>query len=68
MNKKAHELGLQKTRFANSHGLANHMGKSCCSDIALLCDYAMKNSKFASIVSCKSYRCNILTTALIEEE
>lgn len=66
MNNKANELKMNKTRFANSHGLANQMAKSCSFDIALLCDYAMKNSEFCKIVSCRSYTCNILTSASIE--
>ena len=58
---------MVKTYFANSHGLAHQLAKSCSFDIALLCDYAMKNSIFAKVVGCKTYKCNILTTAYVEE-
>jgi D-alanyl-D-alanine carboxypeptidase len=37
MNKKARLLGLAKTTYANSHGLANSLNKSCAYDLAILC-------------------------------
>lgn len=37
MNKKAVELGMEKTDYANSHGLMNVDNKSCAFDLALLC-------------------------------
>ena len=37
MNNKAKKLGLQKTTYANSHGLANSSNKSCTFDLAILC-------------------------------
>ena len=43
MNNKANELGMSKTRYANSHGLVNSLNKSCCNDLAILCEYAMNN-------------------------
>jgi D-alanyl-D-alanine carboxypeptidase len=43
MNAKAKELGMNKTNYANSHGLMNTSNKSSAYDIALLCDYAMRN-------------------------
>lgn len=43
MNKKAREIGMHKTTYANSHGLVNFANKSCAYDLALLCEYAMKN-------------------------
>lgn len=46
MNKKAKELKMNKTNYANSHGLANINNKSCALDLAILCEYAMKNEKF----------------------
>ena len=55
MNKKAAELNMDKTRYANSHGLCNIENKSCAFDLALLCEYAMGNKKFKEIVSCRSY-------------
>jgi len=41
MNKKARTLGLERTSYVNSHGLSNILNKSCCIDIAILCEYAM---------------------------
>jgi len=55
MNKKARLLGMGKTNYANSHGLANSMNKSCAYDLVLLCEYAMKNLQFKKIVSTKVY-------------
>ena len=43
MNKKAAELTMEKTHYANSHGLMNVDNKSCAFDLALLCEYAMKH-------------------------
>ncbi len=37
MNKKARFIGMSKTNYANSHGLANNLNKSCAYDLALLC-------------------------------
>jgi D-alanyl-D-alanine carboxypeptidase (penicillin-binding protein 5/6) len=59
MNNKAKKLGMQKTNYANSHGLVNSANKSCAYDIAILCEYAMSNKKFRNIVSTKQYRTNI---------
>ena len=59
MNSKAKQLGLLKTTYANSHGLVNQLNKSCAYDLAVLCEYAMKNKKFKDIVSCKFYQTKI---------
>lgn len=37
MNNKAIELNMEKTRYANSHGLMNVENKSCPFDLAVLC-------------------------------
>ncbi len=37
MNNKVKILGLQKTTYANSHGLVNSLNKSCAYDLAVLC-------------------------------
>ena len=66
MNKKAKSLGMLKTNYANSHGLVNFMNKSCAYDLAILCEYAMKNQKFQEIVSCKEYENTILYQKPIE--
>lgn len=56
MNAKAKELNMNKTNYANSHGLMNPNNKSSAYDIALLCDYAMRNELFRAIVRCKQYK------------
>lgn len=59
MNAKAKSLGLQKTTYANSHGLANSLNKSCAYDLGILCEHALKNKKFRTIVGCQSYQTRI---------
>ena len=59
MNKKAKAIGMEKTNYANSHGLVNFANKSCAFDLALLCEYAMRNTLFKSIVSSKFYKTEI---------
>jgi serine-type D-Ala-D-Ala carboxypeptidase (penicillin-binding protein 5/6) len=59
MNSKARELNMEKTRYANSHGLANIDNRSCPFDIAILSEYAMNNPKFREVVSTKKYECCI---------
>ena len=59
MNNKARNLGMQKTTYANSHGLVNSANKSCAYDLAILCEYAMANNKFREIVSCCRYQTKI---------
>jgi D-alanyl-D-alanine carboxypeptidase len=59
MNKKARELGMMKTNYANSHGLTNNLNKSCAFDLCILCEYAMMNEKFKKVVSSLEYRSTI---------
>lgn len=65
MNKRAAELGMEGTHFANPHGLhdANHY--STAYDISLMAIEAMKNSTFRKIVSTAEYR--VPATNLSEE-
>ena len=37
MNLKASLLNMEKTKFANSHGLSNIDNKSCAFDLGILC-------------------------------
>lgn len=53
MNEKAEKIGLKSTSFANPHGLDNENHYSTAYDMAMLARYAMKNEKFAEIVSTK---------------
>ena len=46
---------MSKTTYANSHGLVNCINRSCAHDIAILCEYAMRNLVFRGIVSTKFY-------------
>lgn len=43
----------------NSHGLSDPHNKSCCIDMAVLCEYAIQNRYFCEIVSCKECKATI---------
>ena len=51
MNRKAEELGLTDTHFTNPHGLDSDEHYTSAEDLARLSAYALKNPKFAEIVS-----------------
>ncbi len=53
MNKKAKELGMESTLFANPHGLPANEHYTTCSDYARLMSYALKNDAFREIISTK---------------
>ena len=53
MNKKAKEIGMNNSSFANPHGLDNESHYSTAYDMALLTKYAMENDKFREIVGTK---------------
>ena len=58
MNKTAKDIGMDNTKFYNSHGLEekNNVGNtSTAYDMALLTRYAMKNETFRKIFSTKNY-------------
>lgn len=55
MNKKAEELGLNNTHFVSPHGLDEDEHYTTAYELALLTDYALKNSTFAKIVGTKNY-------------
>lgn len=57
MNKKAEEIGMSSTHFANPHGLDDHEDHySTAYDMALLTRYAMLNNKYREISGTKVYR------------
>ncbi|AIE60598.1 D-alanyl-D-alanine carboxypeptidase family protein [Bacillus methanolicus] len=57
MNKKAEEIGMSNTHFANPHGLDDHEDHySTAYDMALLTRYAMMNKKYREISGTKVYR------------
>ena len=53
MNRKAVELGLSNTHFANPHGLDQPGHYSSADDLAVLARYAMNKDAFRSIVGVK---------------
>ncbi|MGI6752791.1 MAG: serine hydrolase [Eubacteriales bacterium] len=55
MNKKAEELGLTSTRFANASGLHHPDHYSTVREIAAIMAYAMDNPLVAQLLSTKSY-------------
>lgn len=57
MNKKAEEIGMKNTHFANPHGLDDHEDHySTAYDMALLTRYAMNNETYQKIAGTKVHR------------
>lgn len=59
MNQKALDLGLNNTHFESPHGLDSDEHYTTAYELALLSDYALKNSTFAQIVGTKTYTITI---------
>lgn len=55
MNKKAGELGMKNTNYRNPHGYHDENHYMSARDLSVLSAYAMKNEKFAEIVSTPTY-------------
>lgn len=55
MNKKASELGMANTHFANVEGLHDENHYSTAKDMAVLMEYALKNETFRKIITSVSY-------------
>lgn len=55
MNEKAKEIGCKNTHFVNPNGIHNKDHVSTSYDLALIAQYAMKNSTFRSIVKKTQY-------------
>lgn len=55
MNKRAKELGLANTHYANPHGLTQKGHYSSAYDTAVLMSYAMKNKTFRKIVGTRKF-------------
>ncbi len=55
MNKKAKELNLEHSHFANVTGLDNKNHYSSAQDVATILNYAINNEKFKEIFSSKTY-------------
>ena len=54
MNLKAKELGLENTNFESPHGLDSDNHYTTAYELAILSDYALKNTTFFNIVGTKS--------------
>ena len=54
MNKKAQELNLKNTHFANTHGLDADGHYTTAYDLAIITSYALENPIFQEIVSTKN--------------
>lgn len=67
MNDKAKELEMNDTHFSNPNGLPDEEHYSTAADMAKLCAYAMKNPKFATVVSTQNYRIDREGTAYPRE-
>ena len=59
MNAKAQELGLSNTHFESPHGLDSPEHYTTAYELALLSDYALKNSTFLNMVGTKNYTVTI---------
>lgn len=59
MNAKAQELGLSNTHFESPHGLDSDEHYTTAYELALLSDYALKNTTFLKIVGTKNYTVTI---------
>lgn len=55
MNKRAAELGLTNTHYANPHGLTQNGHYSSAYDTAVLMSYAMQNKTFRKIVGTRTF-------------
>lgn len=59
MNQKALDLNLTNTHFESPHGLDSDAHYTTAYELALLTDYALKNSTFSQIVGTKNYTITI---------
>ncbi len=59
MNAKAQELGLTNTHFESPHGLDSDGHYTTAYELALLSNYALKNSHFLALVGTKNYTVTI---------
>lgn len=55
VNQRAQKIGMTNSHFANPHGLNNPQNYSSADDLAKLCSYAMRNSKFRKVVHATRY-------------
>lgn len=55
MNRKAKELGCDRSHFANSHGLHDDEHYTCCYDLSLIARAAYQNPEFMKITGTAFY-------------
>lgn len=55
MNKKAQDLGCERSHFANSHGLHDDDHYTCCYDLSLIALAAYRNEAFMKINGTATY-------------
>ena len=55
MNQKAKAIGLKNTNFENPHGLDSENHYTTAYDLSMIAREAMKNEKFAQVVSTKKF-------------
>jgi len=55
MNQRAKEIGIKNTEFENPHGLDSENHYTTAYDLSMIAREALKNEKFAQIVSTKKY-------------
>lgn len=55
MNRKASEMGLENTHFANPTGLQNEANYSTCRDMAAILSYAMRMTLCRKVLTTASY-------------
>ena len=65
MNKKASEIGMKDTNFVTASGLDDENHYTTAHDMALLGAYAISDSQFREMSSCKSYKAEFITPATI---
>lgn len=59
MNSKAEALGLHNTHFESPHGLDSDNHYTTAYELAMLSNYALKNTTFSNIVGTKNYTVTI---------
>lgn len=62
MNSTAKKAGANQSNFVNPHGLHDDNHYTTAYDLALITRYALNNSTFAKISSCKSYTATEITS------
>mmetsp|Transcript_8203 Transcript_8203/g.16162 ORF Transcript_8203/g.16162 Transcript_8203/m.16162 type:complete len:306 (+) Transcript_8203:960-1877(+) len=59
MNYYAKQLGLQKTKFLNPHGLAHRSNRSTTRELGMIAAFLLNDEICSNIVSCCEYSCTV---------